>query len=362
MKNCPFCNAEIADNANFCIYCMASLIERKVIVSKKTTLSRRLIHSVAVFVMLIIFSVGSFYILSKIPLNPPDIITESEGYSSDDNSQTSSGSTFLPILFNKNTASNTPDTSPDTSHDTQHSSSSEDESTPSNNSSSEDSTQSPSETSSTFIDDSSSIISSSSSPSSSPSSDTSKNNAQNNAVPIYLKYEERTSYPSGIVITDCAENTSGTINIPKTINGKNVTVIKEAAFAHCKNVTSITLPSTVKIIEGSAFYNCTSLSSINLPGSLTSIGTYAFYGCKSLKSVTIPSGLRGIQFGTFEHCTALSSIRIPSSIVGISDAAFWGCNKLTTVYYGSDQTKRETISIGEQNDYFKNANWKYNAY
>ena len=358
MKNCPFCNAEIADNANFCIYCMASLIERKVIVSKKTTLSRRLIHSVAVFVVLIIFSVGSFYILSKIPLNPPDIITESEGYSSDDNSQTSSGSTFLPILFNKNTASNTPDTS----QDTQHSSSSEDESTPSNNSSSEDSTQSPSETSSTFIDDSSSIISSSSSPASSPSSDTSENNAQNNAVPIYLKYEERTSYPSGIVITDCDENFSGALTIPSTINGKKVTVIGQGAFRDCKKITSVSIPSSVTIIENTAFYSCTSLSSISIPNSVTSIGTYAFYDCEKLKSVTLPSKLRGIQDAAFQHCSSLTSIKIPATVVGVSSSAFWGCKNLSTVYYGGDATKRNAISIAKNNEYLINANWKYNAY
>jgi hypothetical protein len=178
----------------------------------------------------------------------------------------------------------------------------------------------------------------------------------------HLKYSERTSYPYGIVITDCDENFSGALTIPSTINGKKVTVIGQGAFRDCKKITSVSIPSSVTIIENTAFYSCTSLSSISIPNSVTSIGTYAFYDCEKLKSVTLPSKLRGIQDAAFEHCSSLTSIKIPATVVGVSSSAFWGCKNLSTVYYGGDATKREAISIAKNNEYLINANWKYNAY
>lgn len=72
------------------------------------------------------------------------------------------------------------------------------------------------------------------------------------------------------------------IVIPFEYEGKAVTSIANYAFYDCDELTSITIPDSVKSIGDYAFYNCSSLTSITIPDSVTSIGEHAFYYCSSL--------------------------------------------------------------------------------
>lgn len=62
-------------------------------------------------------------------------------------------------------------------------------------------------------------------------------------------------------------------------------MIGAGAFSDCSEMTSITLPNTIKAIGMNAFSNCNKLSSITFPNSVTDIADRAFDNCSGLTSV-----------------------------------------------------------------------------
>jgi hypothetical protein len=80
------------------------------------------------------------------------------------------------------------------------------------------------------------------------------------------------------------------IVIPANIGGKPVSAIGEAAFSKLE-LTSITIPNTVKTIGASAFSN-NKLTNVVIPEGVTSIGTNAFSG-NSITTVTLGANVRG---------------------------------------------------------------------
>ena len=173
---------------------------------------------------------------------------------------------------------------------------------------------------------------------------------------------------------------SGTYSIKKTTE-----IICDRAFFDCLNLTSISIPNSVKDIGEWAFAGCSLLSSIDIPNSVISIGNNAFAGCLSLKYISIPESvicLNGNPFGdceceieclsanfiyeddvlfnrdkseiisfrnqeiesyiipdsvtsigdgAFGCCSSLSSLFIPNSVTSIGDGAFEGCSSLSSL-------------------------------
>ena len=139
---------------------------------------------------------------------------------------------------------------------------------------------------------------------------------------------------SGDVITigeyafyECTELSS--ITIPASVKTIDLGAFKETAL------TSIEIPASVETIRDQAFSYCTELSSIKIPASVTSIGSSAFFGCESLSSVTFAEDSQLSEIGEFAFCTCteLSSITIPASVKTISDEAFNNCSSLETVTF-----------------------------
>ena len=173
---------------------------------------------------------------------------------------------------------------------------------------------------------------------------------------------------------------SGTYSIKETTE-----IICDRAFFDCLNLTSISIPNSVKDIGEWAFAGCSLLSSIDIPNSVISIGNNAFAGCLSLKYISIPESvicLNGNPFGdcvgeieclsanfiyeddvlfnkdkseiisfrnqeiesyiipdsvtsigdgAFGCCSSLSSLFIPNSVTSIGDGAFEGCSSLSSL-------------------------------
>ena len=133
-----------------------------------------------------------------------------------------------------------------------------------------------------------------------------------------MDYDWRNAFSSGT-------QPSGSVTIPSTLDGKSVVQIGEYAFYNCDNVTSVTMPSSVR-----------------------SIGYNAFEGCSKLSGITLPSGITAIEGGTFSGCSSLTSITIPSSVTRIGGYAFYGCSGLRNVYGASGLKSIEGMQFALQ--------------
>ncbi len=178
--------------------------------------------------------------------------------------------------------------------------------------------------------------------------------------------------------------------IPSELNGKKITEIYSFAFSYCTELTSITIPGSIKSICNDAFVNCTSLKEVDIPANVTSIGSNAFgyyytdlweiekvdcfkinyvkntwghwYATKNgfsdetclvvneledgtLKidgyagnnaTYDIPDEIDGkkvteIYSNAFIGNTKLTSVTIPDSVKSIANTAFYGCTSLEEV-------------------------------
>ena len=164
-------------------------------------------------------------------------------------------------------------------------------------------------------------------------------------------------------VTQCPWN-SYRNDIMSLIIEEGVTEIGSANFKQLKNITAVTLPSTMKKIGPNAFAECalsftvdeanaiysavdgvlfnkdkttllqcklSDTEYVEIPNSVTTIGNYAFSDCTSLTSIEIPSSVTTIGNEAFYGCTGLTSIEIPHSVTMIEIYAFSGCTKLSTV-------------------------------
>ena len=164
-----------------------------------------------------------------------------------------------------------------------------------------------------------------------------------------------------VSITSCQDDARGELIIPDTIEGYPVTNICSGAFAHCKKITSITIPASVTDIGDHAFSWCTQLTGIwvaennpayksdaqgvlfsadgttliqapgaisgdySIPAGVVTIGDYSFSGCENLTGVTIPEGVATIGNSAFSTCYLLTSVVLPESLASIGNWAFSEC-------------------------------------
>ena len=133
----------------------------------------------------------------------------------------------------------------------------------------------------------------------------------------------------------CFEWCSGltSITIPSS-----VTSLGEDCFEWCSGLTSITIPSSVTSLGGGCFYGCSGLTSITIPSSVTSLGESCFLYCSGLTSITIPSSVTSLGESCFLYCSGLTSITIPSSVTSLGESCFSECWRLTSITIPSSVT------------------------
>ncbi len=180
-----------------------------------------------------------------------------------------------------------------------------------------------------------------------------------------------------------------------------VTSIGTSSFQFCKNLTSISIPSSVTSIgkdRYDPFISCSSLANINvdsnnanyssqdgvlfdkdkttlikcpagnrrtaytIPNSVTTLRYNAFVGCTRLTTVSIPNSVTYIGNSAFQTCSNLVSVSIPSSVTKIGDFAFYECKNLTDVFYSGTENEWKKVTIYPYNDELINATVHYHTH
>jgi hypothetical protein len=109
--------------------------------------------------------------------------------------------------------------------------------------------------------------------------------------------------------------------IPATIKDSNgvsykVTSIAANAFKGNTKLKTVTIGSNVKTIGANAFYGCKSLTKVTIGKNVTSIGSRAFYNCKKLKTITIKTTKltsKNVGSKAFKGINAKATIKVPKS-------------------------------------------------
>lgn len=149
-------------------------------------------------------------------------------------------------------------------------------------------------------------------------------------------------YDNSIIGYD--ETCTKDIVIPKTINGKKITIIGEKAFSE-KKIESVVIPEGIKKIKKEAFWR-NNLTEIIIPDSVTTINGSAFMSNK-IKKIHLGRNLTFIGSWSFDG-NYIENLVIPDMVKTIKYEAFAN-NNLKKVVIGKSVDTMEYAVFGQYN-------------
>ncbi len=109
---------------------------------------------------------------------------------------------------------------------------------------------------------------------------------------------------------------------------KDQTILIQYTKGHTR--TSYVIPDTVTQLAPYAFYDASDLTSVTIPNSMKTISDFAFSSVR-LSEITIPEGVETIGQYAFANCTWLKSVVIAESVISIDKNAFGSCAMLEKI-------------------------------
>lgn len=112
-------------------------------------------------------------------------------------------------------------------------------------------------------------------------------------------------------------------------------------YFNLKNVTSLTIPSTLKEVPFRVFSDC-SIQKVQFTGKPKTLPAFIFYDCKQLKTIELPDSITTIKRSAFNGCSTLTNVKLPKNLKVIEEGAFFKCNNLKQLTLPKSCTKLGT--------------------
>ena len=151
-----------------------------------------------------------------------------------------------------------------------------------------------------------------------------------------LYYDLNTESSTATVVAKPSGKYTGDITIPPSVEYNSETFSVTAivnAFYDCADLTSVTLPNSVRNISDYSFYGCSSLESIVANDKIFARLPMSYSG-----SYTIPEGIQTIAGNAFQKCANLESVTIPKSVTSMGERPFPACYSLTAIEVAAGNT------------------------
>lgn len=124
-----------------------------------------------------------------------------------------------------------------------------------------------------------------------------------------------------------------------------MTSIATAAFAVCRKITTLNIPSSIYRISSQAFENCTGLTGdILIPKTIQEVGNNVFANCSNIDQIIFEENGDLREIGSFfANNSGIKTLTIPHHISHIKSEAFGNCGNLTKVVL-----KNPELTVGER--------------
>ena len=164
-----------------------------------------------------------------------------------------------------------------------------------------------------------------------------------------LAEEPQWSYDSGNMILVPEGELSGDVAVPAEVDGYAVNAIKYNAFSSNNEITSLTMPDTLRAIQSGAISWMDGLTSVTLNDGLEYIGSN-FQNCNALTSLTIPASVR-VMDGAIGSCENLKEIYFEGAcpLFLNTDWCFDWLREDYVIYVPDDQLDAYAAALAEVN-------------
>lgn len=142
----------------------------------------------------------------------------------------------------------------------------------------------------------------------------------------------------------------------------NVAEIGDSAFSSALNLTSVSMPESLRLINDYAFLGCHGIEELIIPDGVTEIGVQSISCCGSLTHLQLPESLRIIRKDAFFYNSSLTEIDLPDGIEFLGETCFSGC-PITEFHIGAGVKEMEKnpfagtpakkITVSPNNRYFR---------
>lgn len=134
-------------------------------------------------------------------------------------------------------------------------------------------------------------------------------------------------------------------NLKSVVFCGDVEWIQEDCFSGCSSLERIVLPQKVEHLSSRCFSGCSSLREFVLPENITEIPCSMFRGCTSLVSLKFPQNIKTIGSWSFEDCTGLKEVNFDKNILNIGNESFKGCTNLEKITISNKETEIDSSAF-----------------